>query len=266
LASAVPETVLAEIQAADAVIAVISEETSNVFFEIGMAVGLRKPVLALLSPGITVPAFGSSFNYLTTDLADSEVLRLAVKRFLHKPRERHKKRRKKRRKKQLIRKSDSQIPGTPVHAIIEQLSVLRQSGDGYALERTVAELLRAAGVSTVEQYKGAADRGVDFAVWSDELRSSLGSPILIEVKSSKLDEMSFQIAYSRLAKLVQESGSAAGLFLYLDKGGRRFQKPANWIPSVLWFDLEDFAKRLSRKSFATVLVEHRNRIVHGLAD
>jgi len=84
------------------------------------------------------------------------------------------------------------------------------------------------------------------------------------VKATKLNKMSFRAAYSRLAKQVQESDANAGLLLYLDKGGQRFGKPATWIPTVLWLDAEDFAKELLKKPFADVLLERRNRAVHGL--
>jgi hypothetical protein len=259
--SNISERVFAEIQAADAVIAVISQDAANVFFEIGVAIALHKPVLALLNPGTTAPSFIAPMTYLTSDLADSDVLRLGVKRFLDESKERPPKVRQTRKEARLITRGPNSL-----QRIIEQLSHLRQAGNPSEVERRVAEIFRAAGITAVEEYKDAKDRGVDFAVWSDSLRSSLGNPVLIQVKVSKLNEMSFRVAYSRLAKQVQESGSAAGLLLYLDKSGKRFKKPATWIPSVLWFDVEDFANQLSGKSFAEVLVERRNRAVHGLVD
>src|SRR5450759_1457256 len=67
--SNISERVFAEIQAADAVIAVISQDAANVFFEIGVAIALHKPVLALLNPGTTAPSFIAPMTYLTSDLA-----------------------------------------------------------------------------------------------------------------------------------------------------------------------------------------------------
>jgi len=86
--SDVSKRILSQIQTADALIAVISEEAPNVFFEIGVAIALRKPVLALVKPGTTAPSFVAPLTYLTSDLADSDVLRLGVKRFLDKSKER----------------------------------------------------------------------------------------------------------------------------------------------------------------------------------
>jgi hypothetical protein len=260
-ASDISEMIRAEIQAADAVIAVISKDAPNVFFEIGVATALRKPVLALLSPGVTVPSFAAPLAYLTSDLTDSDVLRLGVRRFLDKSNMRPSK----------IRKTPKDSSAVlhdrrPLQNLTERILLLRQSGTPAEIQQLVADLLRAAEITAIEEYKDATDRGVDFAVWSDSLRRSLGSPILIEVKAAKLNEMSFRVAYSRLAKQVQESDSTAGLLLYLDKNGNRFKKPATWIPSVIWFDVEDFAIELSKRSFAEVLIERRNRAVHGLVD
>jgi hypothetical protein len=254
------ERVHAGIQAADAVIAVIDGEAANVLFEIGVAIGLRKPVLALLTPGVTVPSFVAPLTYLTSDLADSDVLRLAVRRFLDKSKDRPSKVR------ETGRKSPPLLPDrVRLRGLAKRLSRLRKSGDPFEFEHTVSELLRASRITAIKDQE-ASDRGVDFAVWSDSLRGSLGSPILIELKAAKLNNFSFRTAYSNLARQVQESGSAAGLLLYLDESGMRFAKPATWIPSVLWFDAEDFAKELSKRSFGEVLAERRNKIVHGFAD
>jgi hypothetical protein len=76
----IQEKITAEIEAADAVIAVISESAPNVFFELGVALSLGKPVLLLLTPGTVVPSFLAPVTHLTSDLADSEVLRVGVNR------------------------------------------------------------------------------------------------------------------------------------------------------------------------------------------
>jgi len=73
--------------------------------------------------------------------------------------------------------------------LIRQISRARQSANPADVQRLVAEILRAAQITAVEEYKEAKDRGVDFAVWSDSLQSSLGNPILIEVKATKLNDM-----------------------------------------------------------------------------
>jgi hypothetical protein len=63
-------------------IAVLGEGTSSVFFEIGLSAERGKPILILFEPGTQVPSFVPPSIYLSSDLADSTVLRLGIKQFL----------------------------------------------------------------------------------------------------------------------------------------------------------------------------------------
>jgi hypothetical protein len=70
------------ISQADFVIVHIDACRPNVFFELGVAAGLGKPMLLLVEPGAAPPAFVADTPYLISDLRNSEVLRLALDRFL----------------------------------------------------------------------------------------------------------------------------------------------------------------------------------------
>lgn len=251
----------AGIRAADVVIAVIGPEARNVFYELGFATALRKPTLLLLEPGTSAPAFASRGRYLVSDLTDSEVLRLGVKRFLEEAESGPSSHRARK-----YPRSVEQPNRAAISEVLEQLDRIRRSADPHQVERLAAQLLHAAAVTALEEYKGEKDRGVDFAVWSDALQSSLGNPILIEIKAGTLSDQLLGTAYSRLAAQVSQSGARAGLLLYLDREGRRFRRPEAWTPVVLAFDLVDFAKELRAKPFAKVLVERRNKLVHGLSE
>jgi hypothetical protein len=248
------------IASSDAMIAVLGERTSNVFFEMGLAAGSGKPILILVEPGAKIPTFVPSSTYLTSDLTDSAVLRLGIKQFLAEF-SRHPLG--SRQARETFSNEHAKEP--EIREIINRLRQLRVARTTAEIESVAGELLRASRAGTVEQHQGA-DAGVDFAVWSDALASSLGNPILVEVKAAELNEMSFRVAYSRLVRQVQDSDARAGLFLYLDTKNRRLGRPATWVPYVLVFDLEDFATELLGNSFAKVLTEHRNKAVHGLAD
>jgi hypothetical protein len=118
-------------------------------------------------------------------------------------------------------------------------------------------------VTAVQETKGG-DRGVDFVVWSQPLQTSLGNPLLVQVKSGKLSGVTLRGSYNQLHTQVLKLGAVAGLLLYLDANGRRFDDREYRSPVVLGFDLEDFAKDLSHKTFEKVVIERRNRLVHGL--
>jgi hypothetical protein len=243
------------IESANAVVGIIGSENQNVLFELGCAMALRKPVLVLVVPGAKIPHFLQNITYLTTELLDTPVLRLGIKQFLDEASHRPKGSR-------TFRISSTEKRGNPstLRALIGRVKHLRNEQSPIQAEALVGELLRLSLTSVVEE---AGSSGVDFAVWDDSL-TALGNPVLIEVKASNLNPEDFQEAYNKLATQVQRSDARAGLFLYLDLNNRRFTKPTAWAPNVLWFDLEDFANSLLHKSFAEILVEQRNKTVHGL--
>jgi hypothetical protein len=255
----VGEAIQAGMKAADAIIAIIGAEGKNVFYDLGFATALGKPILILLEPGVPVPGFASRDRHLVSNLKDSNVLRLGVKKFLNELQGRSIKRRNTR-----SSPPSKQPNRSDIRKVLEQLSRLRRSSNARQIERLVAELLNAAAVTAVEEYKGPEDRGVDFAVWSDAVQEQLGNPVLVEIKTGVLTGDHFRAAYRRLVDQVSQADARAGLLLYFDANDRRFHRPDMWMPSVLAIDLEDFAKELLVKSFAKALIEHRNRLVHGL--
>jgi hypothetical protein len=256
----IAEGILSSISRSDAVIAVLSNDLgfANVSFEIGYATALRKPMLLLLNPAASMPGFAYNMRHIVSDITDSEVLKIGIKRFLEEATKRSPSRRKDNQPKTTMNPNENTIRN-----LANRIAQDRATIDARTAEEIVANLLRAAAVTLVEEQSGSRDRGVDFAVWSDALQTSLGNPILIEVKAGNLDHARLQNAYERLVSQVLGSEARFGVLLYLDHSGRRFKRPANWVPSVLALDVEDFAHELLSKSFANALMEKRNSLVHG---
>jgi hypothetical protein len=246
------------ISQADFVVAAIGAQTPNVFFELGFAVGLGKPTLLLLEPGGVAPAFLADSPYLFSDLRNSDVLRLALKKFLGSEAN-----------KRVSHDSGSDVATSidrdTMRSLLTQIREARSLRDPHRVHRLVVELFRAVHVSAVEEARAVADLGVDFVIWSQSLQTSIGNPVFVEVKSGKLSGVTFRRAYNHLLTLALRLGSGMALLLYLDFEGRRFDEREHRSSSVLAFDLEDFALELASKTFEKVVVERRNRLVHGLA-
>jgi hypothetical protein len=254
------ETTRTSIHESDMVFAVLNPYAIEVFFEIGIAFGMRKPVMLLVEPHTPVPSFAMSVRYLISGSLDSDLVRLGIKKFIGEVKEgasRHRKMK----VSHLVEKVDE----ASILRLLGQINELRQSS-GATVERFAADLIRATGVTALEQNLGRGGRGADLAVWSDALEPSLGNPILFEIKAGKLDDQTIFAAFNRLAKQVSESDARFGVLLYLDEGGRRFQAPKISGASVLSFELEDFARELLKKPLANALIERRNQIVHGRSD
>jgi hypothetical protein len=246
------------IRNADAIVAVVDGPSPNVFFELGFAMATGKPALALQAPETLLPPFLAQVPHLTSDFRDSKALRFTIKKFLHQ-----------------VGNSEEPIakPQSPANAVpssaemqmlSQQLGELRLNGNPRDAETVLAAFLKAARVRSVE--RGTADdKGADFAVWSDGVSSTLGNPILIQLKTGRIEKMNFRVTYSNVAYAVQQSGAAAGLLLYLDRRGQRFDKPNTWVPNVFFCDLEDFASRVIREGFDRSLLNLRNEQVHEVA-
>jgi hypothetical protein len=249
------------IDGADAVIAIVDPEadSANVAFEIGYATALRKPVLVLMRPGRAFPEFIGTLRYLVAGATDSRILRIGVRGFLKDLGGRETKRKGLR-----TARLDESPNRAEIHALLTRLAELRPAIEPVKVERITADLLRAASVTALEEQDRPTDKHADFALWSDDLHASVGNPILVEVKSGNLSESRLSEAYHELVQQVSRSDARFGLLLYFDRHGRRFSRPSSWVPVVLAFELEDFAKELLTHSFAKVLLESRNKLVHGM--
>lgn len=250
-------TLLDALSRSDAVVALVDKAPPNVFYELGLATAMEKPVLVLQAPETALPPFLGQVPRMTSDLNDSKALRFTLEQFL----------------KQIGRPgkslSNPKLPSsvapssTQLQKLAEEFAKVRGSGVLRELEKDLGNFLKAANVRVVE--RGPAEvKGADLAVWSDGLSSTLGNPILVELKAGRIELMNFRVTYSNLAYAVQETGTPAGLLLYLARSGRRFEKPNTWVPNVFFCDLEDFATRVVNVGFDRTLLDLRNEQVHGV--
>jgi len=241
----------------DALVAVVDKHSPNVFYELGLAAAMGKPVLVLQAPETVLPPFLVQVHHVTSDFRDSKALRFAIEQFLKqignsvespsKPR----------------RLADAAPRSAQLKELARALGELRLDGTSMDAERILGAFLKAANVRAVE--RGPTDeKGADLAIWSDGISSTLGNPILVELKTGRIEQMNFGVAYSNLAYAVQAAAVATGLLLYLDRRGQRFGKPNTWVPNVFLCDLEDFASSVVRVGFDRTLLDLRNEHVHGV--
>lgn len=258
--ASVVEGTATEIRGADFVIAAIETDAANVFYEIGFASALGKPVLVIVAPGISIPTYVAQHRQVAADLTDSDILRLTLRGFLRELETGAAHKRSRVPPAHVSHRRDS----AAIQHALDTIRELRSQGSEASLSRVTADMLRAAGVTAIEEFHGARERGADFALWSDALSATFGNPILVELKAGNLDETRWKNVHEQVADALAASGARAGLLLYLDRQGRRFTTLRPWAPVVLALDLEDFAQDLLSKPFAKVLLEHRNRLVHAL--
>jgi hypothetical protein len=249
------ETLTSKISKADGVVIVYSEASPNVAFEMGISVASKKPTFILVEPTISVPAFVQSFLHLRSTLKDTDVLRASLVRFVEETKK------KRHRHTMPVKRRDESKKIQSVASFLDVIRENRKTVSPLQIESAVMEILKNSGLQVEGQMSGR-DAGVDCVVWSDQLRQTMGNPILIEVKAGNVDSGRLNDAEKQLGRYLQVAGAHYGIVLYLDRSGRRFgHNPAS--PNILRFDLEDFAQSLQSSSFEEVLLAERNRIVHG---
>jgi hypothetical protein len=250
------DSLIAKIREANCAIAVLDEPSIAVAYEAGLCDGMEVPILVIISGLPEVPALLGHHLQLRTSLRDSETLRLTIGRFVDEARTRR------RRRRTPSRQKPEQPRRRGLAKLVDRISELRNNGSAREVEDAAFELLLASGVETVRREERVRDRGVDFAIWSDDLGQVLGNPLLVEVKTGRLSAVRIRVEEMALLAHLKNAGSNAAILLYLDKLGRRFKEQEITTPWVFRYDLEDFAKQLRRRDFASVVLETRNRLVH----
>jgi hypothetical protein len=252
-----------KIRQADFALFVISKENTNVIYEMGICEGLGKQHFIFLHKDYKVPVYLDNKLFIRTDLNDRTFLEMSVKKILQSVQ-----------KKSLIKSKKSKIYldkvkayseeiKTNLNSFLKQIKKLRKSGHGRELEYILEEIFKSIRLNYVENSTNR-DKGVDFALWSNEIGKIIGNPIIVEVKYGNLNELSIRHAEEQLNQYVSKSDARVALLLYLDKENRRHKIKTSLNPLVIAFDVEDFATELLTHSFESLILNQRNKIAHGV--
>lgn len=264
----------ARIAQSDAVIAIYSDHSTNVGFELGAAAALDKPTFVIVPPEATIPSYVQQMIYLRSNLKDTPVLRNSIMRFLKHADAPERKRPASPRKVRTsgsagesaaARKADMYSPESTgislarqeIEAINTSIANLRSTAAPRELERLVLDGLKRAGLH-LETSDG---RGADAVVWSQRLTRSVGNPILIEIKVGIIDDERLEQTEEQLKQYLSAAEASFGLLLYLDRDGRRHPIRGRY-PQILRVDATDFLDRLMRSSFERALLRVRDEAAH----
>lgn len=246
------------ISQADFFIAVFDNElpNGNICFELGLAVAQKKQIIILATSNFELPSDLAGFLYLKIDADNIEALGFTVDQLLAVPFKRAKKR-------QI--KKPSQISKPIGYGILElrnRLKSLDSRIAGYELENFVGEILKESGISIIKQ-SNRPDFGADFAIWSDDLSTILGNPILIEIKKSIKNASQVKKVTNQLLSHMDKSNSRSALVLYLEGLPSYEAQSAVHLFNIIFFKLEEFIEQLQEKGFADTVRTRRNIIAHG---
>jgi hypothetical protein len=222
--------------------------------EIGVAIGLGKPLLVLTPEGHEVPSDLAGVPYGRVAFDDSEAIALHLRALV-----------------QSLKASPGPTWTGSGHAapqpevgawLAQSLRELADRDPGERarlLETLVVELFRRAG-GLVESGP-PRDDSPDVAVMFDEV-PALSGPLLVDVKLYGRGQHPDRSALQQLQRYVAERGALLGILLYWSPGAEPLSQTPN-LPGLIAINLSELAQDLQSRALPEVLAVARNRAIHG---
>lgn len=230
----------------------------SVLFEVGLALGLPRPVLLLSERDPSdLPQVFRDVVLLRVGVDNREAIGFAVDQAVAAVRMG-------RPRKPAFTSSpeETEAIGEIASELVAHLDRVRMPDD-QELEGAVVRALKASGVSTIVRPSDESTARVDMAIWSDELAPWVGAPLLIEVRSRIPDIERLRALGGQVASYLGESGAQWALVIYGDAPEAvRGELLRPRVP-VLFMDVRTFLAGLRVRSFADIVRTLRNEAVHG---
>lgn len=257
--ASVLDTIAREIERTTFVCSVVpnSKAIANALFELGMAFGKGKPLFIIVDPRVKLPRELGYAHLVRARPSDRDAISFHLDAFLgHTNVHRH----------PHATRAPARKDEIIVQDILQNLMSLEPESAkqrGYQLESIVAEVFARAGAEVVN-VSNDPHAYADLSMWLDDLSSTLGNPILVEIKCGKLSHARLAQADDRLFRALHVTDAKAALLVYWDEDGKTFRRRRRDASLVFWFSLHDLIQTVERGSLAQEIIERRNRAVHGL--
>lgn len=265
-ATTLPEENIRAISQADLFIALLSstEENANVYFELGIAIASEVRTLLIAPMDIHLPPTVAQVPLICTDPEDKEALAFAIEQVLSA---------------QTPAKFRSDLPFSPkqhpigdfADKLLERLDALGDKIKEIEVVDLVKLALQESGISIitqsptpiVERRQDAKAARADLALWSDEFSPWIGNPLLIEVKVFRQGRIRISDVVEQVLAYLQPDATRSALILYLGEPSLQTLSPRIY-PSIFYMEVRELFTQLRTKSFARILIDMRNRRVHGV--
>jgi len=246
------------ISEAEIVIAVITKKSSNVIFELGLAVGLGKEVFLLVDDSDDIPSdlYGRLYIKINENLKENLILPLRF--FVDKKRKRN-----------YVDYTKFYLSGlkdveTSIseNKYLDMLKEIKWNGNGLQFENLVVGLFKEIeGQYAAIKFRSVSeDEGYDFAVWVDELDGHIINPIKFELKLGELSEGQLNKCVSQVVAKIKSQELV--LVLYCNKSDQVIDYQSVF-PNIVVVEFEAFLKHLCKYGLARTIWYFRNLGAHG---
>ena len=162
--------------------------------------------------------------------------------------------------------------GDLANEFLEKLEALGEHGREDEIEQLIALALEKSGYSIIAQNPllsgGKYGKRPDFIVWSDEFGPWIGNPLIIEVKRTLKGKRGCIDAVQQVLSYLQLSQTRSALIMYVNKTPPldSFNLSSISPPNIFFLDIHELLTAIRTKSFARIMVDLRNRRIHGTDD
>ena len=257
---------------ADLFIAVLSPNQNNdqVYFELGIAVANERRILVLAPPGVLPPLDIAEIPSIRADATNRDAISFMLDQVLETP----------------SRKYRSQLPwftagksqpiGDLADEILAKLDARGKQMTEVEIVGLLAQALRKSVPSHIVESPLLIDQNdcvlgqvksamrPDLMVWSDELGPWIGSPLIIEVRRTLRGEKDCSEVVQQTLSFLQVSRTRSALIIYVSKASSVGNFLSLSPPNVFFLDIHELLNAMRTKSFARVMIDLRNRRVHGI--
>jgi hypothetical protein len=251
------------ISQADLFIALLSstEENAHVFFELGIAIASKVRTLLIAPMDIRLPPNIAQVPLICTDPENKGALAFAIEQVLS-PRTPTKFR------SDLSFRPKQQPIGDFADKLLERLDELGDKIQEIEVVDLVKLALQESGISIITQsatpiVEHRQVARADLALWSDEFSPWIGNPLLIEVKVFRQKQMGIGDVVEQVLAYLQPDTFRSALILYTGEPSLQTLSPRMY-PNIFYMEVRELFTQLRTKSFAQILIDMRNRRVHGV--
>lgn len=234
----------AKIMDSEFVLAILfGDRLANIYLELGLAVGNNKPIFLITDNYSKIPDSLSDITYVFTDYLNIKKIDFVFSVF-------YKKSIKERKKTHIYRKIPENIDIS--ENLIKQIK-------GYEFELKVKRILELDSTLTVIQQHAAGP--FDLVIWSDIFINYFSNPIIVEIKRNP-NKRTLNIIFERMRKYLHKRNLNLGIIIY--EGKKLDFREKSLLPFIFVFHISEIENQLDKKkTFSRLIVEKRNKIIHG---
>lgn len=252
------------ISTADLFIAVLSSEQSNdsVYVELGIAIAKERRILIIAPPDRPLMVNIAELPTVRADITNHDAISLMLDQVLIAP----------------LRKFRPPLPtstirtGQPIGDFADELEEKLATLGVQARENEITQLvmlaLEKSGYTIVANNPlighGKSAGHPDLVVWSDEFGPWIGTPLIIEIKNYFRQRRNWSEAAQQVLEYLQLSQTRSGLVLYTSTQALPSNVSSQFPPNIFFLSIHQLFAAMRTKSFAEIMVDLRNRRVHGI--